>query len=316
MSRAKAVHGAGTDASIEEVQPLLDCVEGLAEAHGACAQLYDLCEALGDAPRLHAHMQRSLAAQEVSPGQQGCAQYVFGRLVAEGQCSRLLSLPGDFSQPLTAWLAAQARAPVPCGAGRNCGLSRAAVLPRPLPQLCPRWCTSAIRLQPLTQHVTIMRVVPAKYAQLPRALHSWPKRPTAPQAKLRSCMQGPELQDLAALHALRCSSWASAGQLLTSMAGQAAAAQPDTAHLLYKAKLAALAQVPDSLLPAQPQVASCFKLMPLHAQQGQTDAAPMRQLWCGISPDSADDACADPLSSGCGPLLGSPDLQVQQLPES
>ena len=41
----------------EDSEGLLEVVEELAEAHGAHAQLMDLCEALGDAPRLHAHMQ-------------------------------------------------------------------------------------------------------------------------------------------------------------------------------------------------------------------------------------------------------------------
>ena len=96
----------GADLLAEEGQLLLQCVEGLAEAHGAFAQLFDLCEALDDAPRLHEHMQRSLASSQAQQ-QHSCAEYVFGRLVAEGRCNRLLSLPDSFAQPLSAWLAAQ-----------------------------------------------------------------------------------------------------------------------------------------------------------------------------------------------------------------
>ena len=68
------------------------------------------------------------------------------------------------------------------------------------------------------------------------------------------CWQGPDLHNLAALHTPRCSEWSSAQRLHTSLAGRAAAAQPDGAHLLRKAKLAALAQEPDSLCPSPSQV--------------------------------------------------------------
>ena len=106
------------DSLAEEGQLLLQCVEGLAEAHGAFAQLFDLCEALDDAPRLHEHMQRSLASSQAQQ-QHSCAEYVFGRLVAEGRCNRLLSLPDSFAQPLSAWLAAQVQPQLSLSLSRN-----------------------------------------------------------------------------------------------------------------------------------------------------------------------------------------------------
>ena len=45
------------ESAAEEGAVLLDVVEELAEAHGAHAQLMDLCEALQDPGRLHSHMQ-------------------------------------------------------------------------------------------------------------------------------------------------------------------------------------------------------------------------------------------------------------------
>ena len=88
-----------------------------------------------------------------------------------------------------------------------------------------------------------------------------------PHTRKPACLQGPDLHTLAALHALRSSEWSSAQRLHTSLAGHAAAAQPDGAHLLRKAKLAALAQEPDSLLPSQSQVS----LLQSCAQQGLPD---------------------------------------------
>ncbi|BDA43944.1 Nuclear pore complex protein NUP133 [Coccomyxa sp. Obi] len=86
-------------------EALLQRVESLAQAHAAHAQLFDLCEFLGDRARLHDHMAAN--APEDPYAHETAAQYVFGRLVREGRQAELLSLPEAFSDELHAWLLRQ-----------------------------------------------------------------------------------------------------------------------------------------------------------------------------------------------------------------
>ena len=58
-SPAEGVHA---EDQADEGEVMLDTVEELAVAQGGHAQLMDLCEALADPPRLHAHMQARLPA--------------------------------------------------------------------------------------------------------------------------------------------------------------------------------------------------------------------------------------------------------------
>lgn len=67
-------------------------------------------------------------------------------------------------------------------------------------------------------------------------------------------LQGAEAQQLAALHAVRTRDWQASYQLCRNLAAVAPSTVPGAQLLLRTAKLAALAQAPDSLQPAAPEV--------------------------------------------------------------
>ncbi|KAK9828131.1 hypothetical protein WJX81_008693 [Elliptochloris bilobata] len=83
-------------------------LEGLAEAHGAHAQLFELCETQGNWQRLLDHMAASLAGGERGLyAEVPLAGYVFRRLREDGRTAELLCLPDAFGEELLAWLARQ-----------------------------------------------------------------------------------------------------------------------------------------------------------------------------------------------------------------
>ncbi|PSC67487.1 nuclear pore complex NUP133 [Micractinium conductrix] len=81
-----------------EGEHLLRRVEGLAEAHQASPQLYDIARATGDRDTLYRQM-------EQLEGEEGpFAHFVFGRLLNDGRAAELMDLPSQFDAALHAWL--------------------------------------------------------------------------------------------------------------------------------------------------------------------------------------------------------------------